>query len=80
LISKKRFAEEVGAGKRPPKAPRKKKQNPAVPSSERAGQPCVPDPDFKVLTVEEIRGLGKVERPVGPQPPEPGDQVSPTLT
>lgn len=80
LISKKRFAEELNAGKRPPKSPRKKKANPAVPKSERVGQPSAPDPDFKVLTVEEIKGLGKVEKPVGPQPPEAGDEVSPTLT
>ncbi|HVS70441.1 MAG TPA: excinuclease ABC subunit UvrC [Phycisphaerae bacterium] len=77
LISKKRFTEEISSGKRPPKAPRKRKQNPAVPASERP--PC-PDPDFKVLTVDEIKGLAKADKPQSPQPPEPGDQVSPTMT
>jgi hypothetical protein len=79
----------VAAGKRPPAKPRKKKQNPAVPASERVSpaQPVAdgpPDPDFKVLTVEQIKELtGKpADRPQdrGPQPPEPGDAVSPTLT
>ncbi len=82
LISKKRFEQEVGAGKRPPRS-RKRKVNPGVPMSERG----VCDPDFKVLTVEEIRELTPppapaVERAVdrGPQPPEEGDGVSSTLT
>jgi excinuclease ABC subunit C len=82
LISKKRFEEELASGKRPPAKPRKKKQNPAVPASERP--PSEGDPDFKVLTVEQIKELTgqPADRPQdrGPQPPEPGDSVSPTLT
>ena len=56
LISKKRFEQEVGSGKRPPKS-RKKKTNPAVPLSEQGT--C--DPDFKVLTVEQIREFTPTE-------------------
>jgi excinuclease ABC subunit C len=74
LISKKRFEQEVGAGKRPPKS-RKKKVNPAVPLSEQGT--C--DPDFKVLTVEQIREFTPPPKDV-PQPPEPHDPISPTLT
>ncbi len=88
LISKKRFEDEVAAGKRPPagaRKPRKKKANPAVPASERpVEQASGTDPDFKVLTVDQIKELTNepADRPQdrGPQPPEPGDQVSPTLT
>ena len=42
----------------PPAKPRRKKQNPAVPKSEQMqAQPARPgpDPDFKVLTAEEIK-------------------------
>jgi excinuclease ABC subunit C len=85
LISKKRFDAEVAAGRRPPGAPksRKKRVNAAVPQSERLESPT-PDPDMKVLTVEQIRELtGQApDNPAsrGPQPPEPGDPISPTLT
>jgi excinuclease ABC subunit C len=89
LISKKRFDEEVTSGKRPPRGRSKKqgasskKVNPAVPSSAVGGV----DPEFKVLTVVEVKGWteGGVDRPPspqdrGPRPPEPGDGVSQTLT
>ncbi len=85
LISKKRFDADVAAGRRPPeqKRPRKKKINPAVPASERIGE-APADPDFKVLTVEQIKELTghPADRPAerGPQPPEPNDPISPTLT
>lgn len=83
LISKKRFEADIATGKRPPAKPRKKKINPAVPNSERP-QPA-PDPDFKVLTVEQIKDFTGTPAEGGPQdrtpqPPEPGDQISPTLT
>jgi len=83
LISKKRFEEDVASGKRPPKGTRKKKVNPAVPASERAAM----DPDFKVLTVDQIKeksrelgGIPSDDPPRAPQPPEGGDAISPTLT
>ena len=81
LISKKRFEDEVAAGKRPPssKRGRKKKVNPAVPASERN----LAEEETKVLSVEDLKALmGKVDKPSerGPQPPEPGDSVNPTLT
>jgi excinuclease ABC subunit C len=77
LISKKRFEQEVGAGKRPPK-PRKKKGNAVVPISEQG----MCDPDFKVLTVEQIRELTPPPLPPldAPKGPEAGDSVSSTLT
>jgi excinuclease ABC subunit C len=84
LISKKRFETDIATGTRPPPRPRKKKINPAVPSSERAPQPAVPDPDFKILTVDQIKDLTghPADNPVqrAPQPPEPNDPISPTLT
>jgi len=81
LISKKRFDEEVGAGKRPPRGGRKRKAaNPAVPASERAAA----EGEMKMLSVEEVKELSgkEADRPAerGPQPPEPGDGVSSTLT
>ncbi|HUO09076.1 MAG TPA: excinuclease ABC subunit UvrC [Phycisphaerae bacterium] len=84
LISKKRFEQEVATGKRPPKSSRKKKVNPAVPASERAAA----EGEFKVLTVDQIKeksrelgASGRIppdEPPKAPQPPEAGDQISPT--
>jgi excinuclease ABC subunit C len=65
LISKKRFEQEVGAGKRPPKS-RKKKFNPGVPCSEQT----LTDPDFKVLTVDQIRELTPPPPTPPPLPPE----------
>jgi len=62
LISKRRLEEEVAAGKRPPTKSRKKKQNPAVPKSEQSQLPT--DPDFKVLSVDEIKNIAS-------RPPEP---------
>jgi excinuclease ABC subunit C len=80
LISKKRFDADVASGRRPPTKSRKKKANPAVPSSERAAASA----EMKVLTVDQIKELTgqPADRPQdrGPQPPEPGDPISPTLT
>ena len=82
LISKKRFDDEVTAGKRPPRS-RKKKINPAVPASERA----TAAEEMKVLTVDQIKeksrelgGIPADDPPKSPQPPEAGDEISPTLT
>jgi len=84
LISKKRFDAEVATGRRPPAAKgRKKKVNPAVPSRERGAENAA-DAEMKVLTVEQIKELTgqPADRPQdrGPQPPELGDAISPTLT
>jgi excinuclease ABC subunit C len=76
LISKKRFDEEVVSGKRPPKG-RSKKQGARSKKVKEGGE-------MRVLSVEEVKRLTKegVDRPQdrGPQPPEPGDGVSQTLT
>ncbi|MGN6368968.1 MAG: excinuclease ABC subunit UvrC, partial [Phycisphaerae bacterium] len=83
LISKKRFEQEVATGKRPPKSPRKKKINPAVPTSERIAAA----EEMKVLTVDQIkeksRDLGGTPAdtpPQNPPPPPPRDQKRPPHT
>jgi len=81
LIEKKRFEQDVASGKKPPRSPRKKKQNPAVPASERP--PATPDDELKILTVDDVKALinpADADKPAGPQPPEPNDPISPTLT
>ena len=52
LISKKRFESEIAAGKRPPRA-RRKKINPAIPASERQ----IAAEETRVLSAEELRRM-----------------------